>query len=111
MTPGRRTHKAASCRVAVAMGLPEDMREQTREIVGVQSTNPRKGHATALMHTVCAEADREWMTLLIHVEPFSDGMTEEQLLRWYGRFGFVKIQDDPILMARSPQKSMILRAH
>ena len=93
------------------MGLPEDMRDATRELVGVQSTNPRKGHATALMHTVCAEADREWMTLLIQVKPFDDGMTEDQLMRWYGRFGFVQIQAEPILMARSPQKPVILRAH
>lgn len=109
MTPGLRQYKAASCRVAIAMGLPEDMRDQTREIVGVQSTNPRKGHATALLHTVTAEADREWMTLLIHVEPFDDGMTGEQLMKWYGRFGFVKIQDDPVLMARSPQPPLIAR--
>jgi hypothetical protein len=112
MTPGLRVHRQASLRVAVAEGLPEDMREQTREILSVQSTNPRKGHATALMHTVCAEADRHWITLLVNVHAFDDGMSDEQLMRWYGKFGFSKIQDEPcVLMARAPEPPRIARVN
>lgn len=110
MTPGPRSHKQASCRVVVAAGLPAEMQDQTREIVEVMSANPRKGHASALMHQVCGEADRDWMTLILTVRPFDDGMNREQLERFYLRFGFVRIQDEPLLMARSPEKPRIVRA-
>jgi hypothetical protein len=102
MTPGIRQHKAASCRVAVPMGLPEDMRDATRELVGVQSGNPRKGHAKALLRAICSEADADWVTLLLHVEPFNDGMDIDRLKKFYAGCGFVEIQKDPCLMARSP---------
>jgi hypothetical protein len=48
VSPGLREHKTSSLRVCVAECLPEDMREQTREIVGLESRNPRKGYATTL---------------------------------------------------------------
>ena len=104
MTPGLRKHRQASLRVAIP-ALPEDMTPVTRELIDVKSDNQRKGHATALMHQVTLEADKQWMTLLIQVKPFADGMTVEQLKKWYGRFGFVEIQAEPCcLMARSPQR-------
>ena len=111
MTPGLRTHKAASLRVAIAEGLPSEMWNVTREILDVHSTNPRKGHATALLHEVCVEADNWWMTLIVQVRPFDDGMTLEQLARWYSRFGFNVVQESPCLMARSPQPPKIERIH
>lgn len=111
MTPGTRTHRQASLRVVPADGLPEDMRADVREIVDVQSGSPREGHATALMHQVCSEADFAWVTLLIMVKPFAEGMNCEQLKKWYGKFGFVEIQAEPCLMARSPVKPQIVRAH
>lgn len=111
MTPGIRLHKQASLRVAIAEGWPVEIQDQVREIVSIQSTNPRKGHATALLHQVCAEADKWWITLLVQVAPFNDGMTLEQLEKWYCRFGFLRIQDDPMLMARSPQPPVIERIH
>ena len=117
MEVGLRQHKDASLRVAVAEGIPEHMREHVREILSVQSTNPRKGHATALMHTVCAEADKWWYVLLVHVKPFDDGMSMEQLQHWYAKFGFVKIQDaaddgtSAVLMARNPQPPKIRLVH
>jgi len=112
MTPGPRIHHSASLRVAIPESLPEEMRDDIREILAVATTNPRKGHATALMHQVMAEADFAWVTLMIHVKPFANGMTLEQLAKWYARFEFVEIQSEPVLlMARSPQKPRIVRVH
>ncbi len=111
VTPGLREHRSATLRIAIAEALPEDMRPMTREIVEVHSSNPRKGHATALMHQVCAEADKWWMTLFIKVEKFDEGMGDDDLKRWYGRFGFVVIQIEPCLMVRSPQKPLVVRLH
>lgn len=111
MTPGPREHRSASVQVAIATALPDEMHDQTRELVSLRSTNPRKGHATALMHEVCAEADREWITLIVQPRKFDDGMDDEKLPGWYERFGFVVIQLNPMLMARSPQLPAIVRVH
>lgn len=111
MTPGLREYKQATLRVAIAEGLPEDMRAHVRELLSVQSSNPRKGHATALMWQTCAEADKHWVTLMVQVRPFDDGPDREKLQRWYGRFGFVKFQDEPLLMARTPNPPVIARMH
>lgn len=102
MTPGLREHKQASLRVAVAECLPEDMRDLTREILSLACTNPRKGYATTLMWTVCHEADEARITLILQPKQFGDGMDDAKLERFYSRFGFVTIQKDPVLMARSP---------
>ena len=104
MNPGIRKLKSASLRVASPTGLPSEMQDHVRELIDVQSNNPRKGHATALLNNVCKEADRDWLTLMVQVKPFDDGMGMDKLRRWYGRFGFVEIQQEPaVLMARSPR--------
>lgn len=103
MTPGLREHKQASLTVAVAECLPEDMRAETREILSLACTNPRKGYATTLLWTVCHEADMARITLILQPKQFGDGMDDDKLERFYMRFGFVKIQNEPPLMARSPQ--------
>lgn len=103
MNPGLRIHKQASVRVAIAEGLPSEMWEQTRELISMQSDDRGRGHATALMWQVCAEADRAWLTLFIKPEPFDDGMPADRLRKWYSKFGFVEIQAEPCLMVRSPQ--------
>lgn len=104
MTPGLREHKQASLRIAIPECLPEDMRDQSREIVSLTSTNPRKGHATVLMWTVCHEADQARMLLILQPKHFGDGeLDDRKLERFYGKFGFLTIQRDPaVLMARSP---------
>lgn len=102
MSPGLREHKQASLRVAVAECLPEEMRDQTREIVSLACTNPRKGYATTLMWTVCHEADLARITLILQPKSFGDGMDDAKLERFYCKFGFVVIQKEPVLMARSP---------
>ena len=105
MTPGLREHKRASLRVAVAECLPEDMRDQTREIVSLSSDDQRKGHATTLMWTVCHEADVGWITLILQPKPFESGpLDDARLQRFYEKFGFVIFQKEPVvLMARSPK--------
>ena len=112
MTPGLRAHRSATLRVAIAEGLPEDMRTLTREIVDVQSTNQMKGHANGLMAEVCHEADQWWVTLIIQVRPFGDaGMDDARLERFYKKFGFKRIQDSPMIMARSPELPRIAVTH
>lgn len=103
MNVGARFHKQASCRIAIAEGLPVDMQEGTREVVSLMSDNPRKGHATFLMHQVCAEADVDGIVLILMPQPFGDGMTEAQLEKFYEKFGFATIQPAPKLMARQPK--------
>lgn len=103
MAVGPRTHKQASLRIAVAECLPDDMHADTREVVGVASANPRKGHATALLWEVCREADAACVMLVLFPSAFADGMDDAALERWYARFGFVAVQREPaVMMARSP---------
>ena len=103
MSIGRREIGSASCKIVEASGVPEHMQPMMREVLDLTSTNPRKGHATALMTRICAEADRTRTTLLLTAHAFQDGMTDEQLAKWYERFGFIKIQDQPVIMARQVQ--------
>jgi len=111
MNAGPRTYKSASCRIAIPPGLPDEFHEQVREVLGVASESRRAGEATALMHQITAEADFAWMILLIHVQPFDDGMTAEQLERFYSKFNFVTIQAEPLLMSRLPQKPKLVSSH
>lgn len=100
MKLGTREVGSASCRVMPCDGVPEHMRDAMREIIDLVSSNPRKGHATALMTRLCAEADEARITLLLTPKAFQDGMTDVQLMKWYARFGFTAIQHDPVVMAR-----------
>lgn len=110
MNPGPRKHKGASLRVAIAQGLPVEMWEKTREIIDVRSTNQRKGHATSLMWQICYEADKAGLVLIVQPRVFDDGMTQEQLEKWYGKFGFSPIQQEPVvLMSRVPQALTVAR--
>lgn len=108
MEVGIRTYKRASLRVAIPLSLPEYMQPHMRELISIRSEDQRSGQATRLMHQVCQEADTARMTLILQVKPFADGLTEEQLQRWYSKFGFEVIQTDPILMARQIQPNRIV---
>lgn len=114
MAPGPRDYKQSSLRVAIAECLPEEMHSATREIVSLESTNPRKGHATSLMWMVCHEADTARIALIVQPKSFGDGgMDDSQLEKFYMKFGFEKIQELPVvLMARRPVLSKrIARIH
>lgn len=104
MNLGLRRLKSASLRVAVPMGLPPEMRPHIRELLDVRATNQRKGHASALLNKVCKEADEDWFTLLVQVKAFDDGLSPEQLSKFYEKFHFETVQTEPeILMTRSPR--------
>jgi ribosomal protein S18 acetylase RimI-like enzyme len=47
------------------------------------------GHASALLRTILADADREGITLYLCIMPKGGGLNELQLRRWYERYGFV----------------------
>lgn len=102
MNPGPRTHKQATLRVAICEALPVEMWERTRELIAVRSEDRGKGHASALMWQVCAEADKAWLTLIVQPAPFDNGPPIERLRKWYTKFGFVEIQAEPCIMSRSP---------
>lgn len=109
MTPGLRIHKRASLRLIESTAVPDDMRSGIREIVSLVSEDHGKGHAKALMWQVCAEADRAGMVLLLEPKPFRQGLTQEQLERFYAGFGFVKVQSEPVvLMARQAEKPRLM---
>ena len=108
---GLHTHKGASLRIGKPELPPEasqTVRDTVLEVVGLQSDNPRKGHATALMYQVTAEADREAKVLMLMVTE-----NAEKLVRWYQRFGFLPTKDEldtPVVMVRAPEALRIARA-
>ena len=103
MNIGPRYYKQASLRLARAEALPEHMQDGTREIINLRCSSQRKGHATALMHEVCLEADQTGIVLIVQPGQFDEGMTTAQLEKWYAKFGFVALPKDegnPSVMAR-----------
>jgi len=91
------------------------MRERIREIgnLYVEPGERNKGYATRLLRKVCQKADAANMVLMLFAEPFEDdsgaveltlnGLTTEQLVEFYNRFGFAITQMQPqIMMARMP---------
>ena len=52
-----------------------------------------QGHGSALMRDICAEADKERTVLMLTADT-------RRLAEWYGRFGFMLIQAEPLLMVR-----------
>jgi ribosomal protein S18 acetylase RimI-like enzyme len=50
----------------------------------------RRGYGRRLMGTVCADADRERMTLYLLADADRGAMSQYALVRWYKRLGFVQ---------------------
>lgn len=108
---GIRTHEGASVELVKPMSLPAHMRGRVREVFDLKSEEQRKGHASALMRKVCAEADSESRVLMLMVNK-DDG--NEALVKFYQRFGFRPTKDGyepPIVMLRPPEKRLIEVAH
>jgi N-acetylglutamate synthase-like GNAT family acetyltransferase len=82
--------------------LPPEM-ASVMEVLGV-STQPahrKEGHASALMREVIRDADKTKTVLILSPRPFGHiGLLN--LRSWYEKFGFVQIQQNPVLMARQP---------
>jgi N-acetylglutamate synthase-like GNAT family acetyltransferase len=95
MEPRTFTLGPATCRIRRCNKLSEHMVKHTRELCDlyVPPAERRKGHATALVREVLKQADAAGLVLL--VRPPSD------VQDWFGRFGFMKIQDAPLLLARN----------
>lgn len=103
MKPGTRKFGAATAKVGRTVQLPVAMRDHILEVssVHVPEDQRRMGHASALMHSICVEADQAGKLLLVHCKGYdSPGMTDRELEDWYGKFGFQVIQAEPRLMAR-----------
>ena len=99
------TYGPASLWVGGTDAVPAVMRDRVREVsaVHVEPEHRRQGFGSAIMQAVCADADHAGFVLLLQPEPESGGMTIDELSAWYSRFGFVAIQESPLLMARSPR--------
>lgn len=93
----------ASCRVVHNPELPPEM-DRVREVVRVWTAEDhrRQGYATELIQAVCDEADILGVVLMLQPLPFGEGLSKDKLMAWYSRFGFVKTQSNPVLMARAP---------
>lgn len=101
MRNGKRVHGSASARVRYSQLADATVRGRLREITHMQSAVPGQGHASALLDSICAEADADGITLVVHVAPFGDcRMTALELGRWYARKGFKAIQPEPLVMMR-----------
>jgi len=105
---GDRSYEKARLRLVEPICVPEEMRPGMRELLSLSSADRGRGHATALMHQVCQEADDNLITLILIVDPYDAGMDEKQLERWYTRFGFTPIQPTPLMMARQVQPNRII---
>lgn len=98
MRPGAREFRDASLKVSIPTCVPEHMRDRTREISDVFVKAESRGQrlATALMNFVCQEADANRVTLVLTAREYDEGgPAEEQLVTWYEKFGFLKLQDTP----------------
>lgn len=107
MPSGQRKVGQATCRVRQCNALPAAMRPKTRELVSlhVPTSHRNQGYATTLMYKVCREADAAGLTLLLWPKAYDDlgGLSDQYLEGWYAeRFGFHRIQQNPVLMARMP---------
>lgn len=111
MAPGERHYRTATLMIGHSKALPEHMREGVRELTSLETAveDRRMGYATTLMHSVTAEADIAGIVLMIVVQPYGEhGITDMgRLQKFYERFGFARIQDEPVLMARRPSRPVL----
>jgi len=105
MKPGTRKFGAATCKVGRTVQVPVHMRDHMMEVSAVFTPvdQRKQGFATKLMGLVCDEADAANKLLLLHVKPYGEpDLGASQLEKWYAdKFGFTKIQETPLLMARA----------
>jgi hypothetical protein len=103
------THEllSASCKLSYSQDVKPHLRGNLRILTNLQSIQKRQGHARALMLSLCSKADILGIVLMLNPKPEGDeSMTTEQLMEWYEKFGFVKIQDKPIILMARPVQSL-----
>ena len=109
MEPGTRTNGPASLKLVRMAGIDKSVTQGLLEVKSVKTDKAqrRQGHASALMETVCKEADESKTILVLTPAQFDNGpIGTQQLKGWYERFGFAVIQDKPVLMCRDPVVSL-----
>jgi hypothetical protein len=107
MKPGHIAMGHSSLNLGHSSIIPVADRDRVLEITSLRTDrwSRGQGHAGALMREVCEQADQNDMFLLLSPEAFGvGGLTTEQLADWYvRRFGFVRLQDTPVLLIRLPR--------
>lgn len=105
MPIGPRGFHSARLTIAIPTAVPVHMRARMRELMSLEvpEEDRRQGFATMLLTRTAREADKANTVLLIVVKPYGDGSTDlPALQKFYGKFGFITIQHEPVLMARQP---------
>ena len=60
-----------------------------------------QGQATALLKQVIKESSEAGLSLVVEPKAYEeDGLTTEQLIKFYAKHGFVQIQLKPVIMVR-----------
>jgi N-acetylglutamate synthase-like GNAT family acetyltransferase len=93
---------AASAIVAESAAIPHRIRSRVLEVrsVYVPENSRKAGLGNALMRKLCADADIAGNALFLNPD-------SARLERWYETHGFERIQDDPVIMFRKPQQTLI----
>ena len=88
----------ASLVLGKCRALPVAIQGLVAEIssVFVEPENRGKGRGNAIIQKVCNDFDNVGGALILQAD-------SERLEKWYSKFGFLKFQDDPILMVRLPR--------
>lgn len=106
MKTGEHSLGGASCKLDYLPDLPASQRGLLRFLTHLHSANPGRGEASALMRSLCAQADEQGISLMLNPRAEGKGLTTEQLAEWYARrFGFFTLQVEPHLMVRLPYET------
>jgi len=102
MKPGTIQLGNASLHIGYPQIVPGNLRGFAREITefNVPEDFRGNGEGSELLKEVCEQADQHDIMLILIADT-------EKLAMYYGRFGFVPIQDKPILMVRKPYGASI----
>jgi GNAT superfamily N-acetyltransferase len=105
--------KNEGCSLQVVVNPELDSLPRVREILALytEPAQRNKGYASELLKEVCAEADKHAIVLILKPEPYGSTGGLKHLQAFYKKFGFTRIQDRPVLMARpivfNPKKKPI----
>ena len=99
---------AARAIVAESAAISPRIRSRVLEVrsVYVPEGKRKAGLGNALMRKLCADADIAGNALFL----MPDGETDADTARlegWYSVHGFVRIQDEPVIMFRKQQQTLI----
>jgi GNAT superfamily N-acetyltransferase len=95
----------ASCTIEPMMdsGLSNQAVSRIRNLTHLY-VNPEyrnQGQASALLAKVNKEADEAGVALLVSPEPYGDyDLDQSELETFYAKHGYVRLQDEPLLMVR-----------